>query len=247
MLKVSWLKTTISALPVHGILALLTLAATSSPGSAVPLRFEMTQDELMNGRAVLLGDLSDAAWSLNAVFQNVDALSLDAVSKSGGATKHWSSTVVLRRIRDEDGGVNNYGIHLIFGRHISDPPPHPGEASPGPQLRLSGGGTGSYFRDLLGISGGPAQLTGKDEKQHEDDYDTMRATLIDVNSDTPSFLSNVFHEIRANVLFQHSETRIPEPAAPLVFAPALLALAALGGQSKHRGRPDPHPPLAGPG
>ncbi len=225
MLKISSLGATISAPPVRGLLALLALAAASSPSSAVPLRFEMTQDELLNGRAVLLGDLSDATWSLDAVFQNVDALSLEAVLKDGGTPKHWSSTVVLRRIRDADGGLNNYGVHLIFGRHVSDPPPHPGEASPGPLLTLTGGGTGSYFRDLLGIGGGPARLTGKDEKQHEDHYDTMRATLIDVNSDTPSFLSNVFHEIRMNVLFQHTETRVPEPAALMMFSLSLLTLA----------------------
>lgn len=234
MLKKSWLKTTISALPAYGILALLTLTAASSPGWAVPLRFEMTQDELMNGRAVLLGDLSDAAWSLDAVFQNVDALSVDAVLKGGGTPKHWSSTVVLRRIRDADGGVTNYGVHLIFGRHISDPPPHSGEASPGPLLTLTGGGTGSYFRDLLGTSGGPARLTGKDEKQHEDHYDTMRATLIDVNSDSPSFLSKVFEEIRVNVLFQHSETRVPEPAALLTFGFGLVALTALRQRGRRR-------------
>lgn len=173
-----------------------------SRAGAAPLKLTMTIDELRSGKAVLSGDI-------DSLFGTNGQLNMTATLGDGSATKHWSlELTVIRMI----GSTFPYNITNIVGRHISDPPPHPGEASPGP-------GFGPYaFNNLIGAGGVDPPLTLDDSKGHDGHDDKLHIDLIDLNGAAAGVLGGVDREVRMNFTFTHT----PEPAgAALLLAGSL--------------------------
>ena len=208
------------------------VAAAAYPAHAIPLKYEMVTDTLTKGVAVLQGGLRDAAWQeidRSGAFVEIItyATTLSAVLPGGGATSHWSSEITLLR-RDSQlvGGIGGlpppeppvvlgYYIGGISGRHVSDPPPHAGEASPGPLMLIPGAYSGDYLNDwqlpafdLLKTAFAP----------HETDLDFMSTRLFDLNPLTDSLLIGTEQEIRLRAAFFH----VPEPPTLALWCLAVL-------------------------
>lgn len=203
--------------------ACVLMVVAAAPSYALPLKFEMVTDELRKGKAVLQGDLVGAAFDITGI------LTLTATLPGGGATDDWTSTIRLF------SGAGTYSVFEVTGRHISNPPPDPGEASPGPPLIVSGVGTINAFIDLKAVGiGGPDQTTPlvrKDEKLHDNPghLDRMIATLIDLDNNSNSVLVGAGDEIRLTVDLTH----VPEPSVVALLVAGSAGLLGYGwGQRK---------------
>lgn len=198
------MKTYLRLLPV----ACLVLLAGVTRCDAGQLKFTMVTDELLNGKAVLQGDL------LGAPFHELTGLSLTAKRPDGTDPKNWTSTITLFK-----SGAGQFDVRRVNGRHISDPPPHKGEDTPGPPLRVGDLVSPFAFADLAAFKGAaPDPLKKQDKKLHDnpDHFDVMDVQLIDLDANSKSVLFGAFDEIRLTVTFHHT----PEPST--------LALAGTG-------------------
>jgi hypothetical protein len=185
----------------HAVLAHLVLFTPSV--LAAPLTLVMTQDELRAGKAVLAGDIDPSIPTSGGV-------QLTATLGNGSATKHWSLELLVIRSIHTPTNTFRYALQEIKGKHISNPPPDPGELSPGPGLGPL------FFSDLGGVTAEPT-MSQSVNPSHDGHEDKMKVDLLDLNGGVAGVLNGLDHEIRVNITFSHA----PEPAA------GLLALAPL--------------------
>jgi hypothetical protein len=214
-----------------GLMTFFTLVLLYSTSSmAIPLSLTFTIDEKTKGKAVLKGDLLLAPWQLNSVIEGLDSLSMTARGNDG--SPDWEATVVFRRFRYDDDPWR-YTINQIRGRHISDPPPHKGEDSPGPPLLLRPAGELYDNLSTQPAANQPGNLVKATRNQHDlpDHFDVMTATLLDLNgANTAGVLA--LDEIRLTIDFNHTPT--PEPSAMILFGTGLMGLIGYGWQRQRQ-------------
>lgn len=192
------------------ILTVMSIGA--GPVNAIPLKYEMVTDTLRSGVAVLQGDLKSA-------FGAGPSLTINAVLIGGAPTIHWSSSIQLQKTTN--AGVDSYSVVSIVGRHISNPPPDPGEASPGPPLAIVGTASSIPYFHLETFAAPTAFFLKSAPLAHDSiDFDQMTSTLSDLDPANAGVLFGDNDEIRLRVTFQH----ISEPGTLALFGLGLLGL-----------------------
>src|SRR6185503_14982908 len=125
------------------LLTLGLLAFNIKPSYAVPIDFVLTIDEELHALAILSGDLEDTfvAFEPNTP-QTID------IEKTG--VNWFVRTTIFRGIANL-GAANQATFYDIAfaGQHITNPPPHLGEVSPG---LILGNSLEVYHSDVAGIT-----------------------------------------------------------------------------------------------
>jgi len=166
---------------------------------AAPLSLVMVTDKLLEGRAILSGTYSELNDGFNVVM---------ATLEGAGAPVNWSVTVFLDKFSN-DVHAEGLNVASIEARHISKPPPHAGELSPGPLLALGGVGTPLY-KVLIDDFGGALEKTLAVAHDNPKHFDRLTSTLIDLNPGDPkSVTAGLSDEFRLRVDLKHT----PEPSA----------------------------------
>jgi len=194
---------------ILSLLLLLLLSTLATNAFAIPVTLQLTKDELSSGRAVLSGDVTDTYALLppNTIFATFTEIGT-----------HWHVTASILKILNPQIGLF-YKLQ-VDGRHISNPPPHPGEATPGLLLETE------HF-NLSGVPNGavdPQDIT--DQLIHpgsESHYDAMTTHLDDLRPNHPSFLTLFNNQISARIDLVHT----PEPATVVLLSAGFLGMAGL--------------------
>lgn len=185
--------------------------------SQASILLQLTIDQLTQGRAVLSGDLDDA------VFVKPTPEATYAVSLFEVTGINW---YVRARVFKDEVGNNEFNYSLTAGaKHISDPAPHSGEASPG----LLFGETPWIFHHNLKGFGAPITLIdpGPLNKSHslihpgsEDHYDVINSHVDDL---VPGLSAIVDGNNQISARFDLAHT--PEPATLALFGMGLAGAA----------------------
>ena len=198
-----------------GVLFAAMLLAAPPQAHAVLVTLQLTIDELTKGRAVLSGDLDDTAFALGPGF-------FEASPEVTGT--NWFVKARLFKDPTAQEGVFQYGLSVL-ARHISNPAPHAGEATPG---LLLGGPLKIFHHNLNGLS---FPLTTLDpepqDNSHtlihpgaEDHFDVLASHVDDLNGATRGFLT-ADNQISARFDLAHT----PEPSSFFLLGSGLLGLA----------------------
>jgi len=192
--------------------ALLTiglLLSTATQADALLVDVSITFDTLTSGRAVVSGDFDDTFLDPAINEKNISAV---------GA--HWRYDVRLFRFRDP--AIENFFNYSMFiqSRHISNPPPHSGETTPG--LLLGGAGELSYTSlKTQGIF---------DTRSHslvhpggDGDKDSVFSRIDDLNGNDAGFLT-LDNQVSATIDTFHT---VPEPATVFLTAGGLMGLMGI--------------------
>jgi hypothetical protein len=119
----------------------------------------------------------------------------------------------------------------VEGRHISAPPPHPGELAPGPLLAI--GSVGSPLYTTL-IDNFTDDLIQKIAVAHDnpDHLDTMTTSLIDLNpANKKSVTAGLYYEFRMVINLSH--VPVPESSTYTLFMVGAIIFFAAN-QTKRR-------------
>lgn len=193
------------------------------PVQAIPVTFIMVTDTLLVGRAVLSGDF-DALNPAGNVFE--------ATMPDGSMPKHWTANVHLYKAITDDPLRRLLDIVLVEERHISNPPPHAGEATPGPLLSLTG--NPSLYAELIEDFAGSLKREVKVEHDNPSHFDIMTTRLTDLNPTVPkSVTAGARREFRLSVDFRHTHT-VPEPGTLMLLATAILAFGLVTQRNTRR-------------
>ncbi len=197
------------------ILFVVFLLITSTPASALPLVLQLTIDDLTKGRAVLSGNIDDTF---------ADPAKIEADFPKIGT--NWEVNARLLKVtlqRNTEKPVVNYDL-FINARHISNPAPHPGEATPG---LLLGGSTGLAHNSIrgnnpdvfgpFGLQNNSAELIHPGSIDHTD---VLKSHLDDLNGAAPGYLT-ADNQLSARIDLAHT----PEPSSLFLLGYSLLGLA----------------------
>lgn len=198
----------------YSIISLLLLLLAPSLAHAVPVRLQLTIDELTNGLFVLSGDLDD---TFTPGLTSVHFL-------TGGP--NWDADVILKKISIQisTGPFLDYDIQ-VRARHRSNPAPHPGETTPG--LFLGGGGEVTHF-NIKGSNPGFAAPGPQDDLHQlihpgsKSDYDVLKSHVDDLNGTAAGFLT-ADNQLSARIALAHT----PEPSTLALLGVGLMSLAGL--------------------
>ena len=208
------MRKTLGLMGTAGLL-LTTLLVVPSRVDAV-MTLQLTIDELTQGRAVLSGNIGDVVFG--GPFGNqADFFQLGT---------NWKVEAFLLKFTQQlnTGTFTTYNVQ-VKAQHISNPAPHPGEATPG---LLLGGGTAVLQRNLAGVVpnvfGDPGPQDVSQTLIHpgsENHYDVLASHVDDLNGDAAGFLTD---DNQLSVRIDLSHGPIPEPSSLFLFGSGLLGL-----------------------
>ena len=200
---------------VGSTLFLVLLFVLPTNAHAVAVTLQLTIDELEKGRAVLSGNLNDVAFG--GPFGNqADFFRLGT---------NWQVEAFLLRFTERlnIGTFTTYNVQ-VKAKHISNPAPHQGEATPG---LLLGGAAEVLQRNLGGVVPNVFDAIGPQDVSHklihpgsEDHFDVLSSHVDDLNGDAAGFLT-ADNQISVRIDLAHT----PEPSSLLLLSSGLLGLA----------------------
>ena len=188
------------------------LLARPMAAHAVALSIQLTIDELEKGRAVLSGDLDDTVFDVTGF------------ARPEVTGTHW----FVRATMSQSPSQGAFGYDLTTSaRHISRPPPHAGEASPG---LLLGGFLDIFHGNLGGLD--PAVHPGFTKPGPQDDshklihpgsvdhFDFLSSHVDDLNGGVAGFLT-ADNQLSVRIDLTHT----PEPSSVILLGSGLLGVA----------------------